>query len=145
MSESTPTALSSATVVGNGGQQPTIGNRQSVSEFEAWLGGEQTILHLRDSAVEASKLPRGITPDICERPGTVRGIAPAQDGALRIGAGRSGALRLTASRFFVCPGEDVGSDPCSMASRVRPGPGGSAYLFFESAGKIIYLGSGTTG
>jgi hypothetical protein len=116
---------------------------RAVSDAEAWLGGGQTILHLTDGAVEASELPRGITPDICERPGTVRGLAPTQDGALWIGAGRSGGLRLTASRFFVYPGEDVGSEPCSIASRVRRGPEGSAYLFFESTGEIVYLGPGT--
>jgi hypothetical protein len=117
---------------------------RAVSEAEAWLGDEQTILHLRDGAVEASELPRGITPDICERPGTVRGIAPAQDGVLWIGAGRSGALRLTPSRFYIYPGENVGSEPCSIASRVRTGAGGSAYLFFESTREIVYLGPGTS-
>jgi hypothetical protein len=116
---------------------------RAVSDAEAWLGGGQTILHLTDGAVEASELPRRITPDICEGPGTVRGIAPAPDGALWIGAGRSGALRLTPCRFYVYPGENVGSEPCSMASRVRTGAGGSACLFFESTGKIVFLGPGT--
>jgi hypothetical protein len=114
---------------------------RAVSETEAWLGSKQAILRLTDGSMDASELPRDITPDICEGPGAVRGIAPAQDGALWIGAGRSPPPDSTSIRAKTWAASPVRLRAASGRAR---GGGGSAYLFFESTCEIVFLGPGTS-